>query len=120
MIRSPVLGATIMTLSESVKKRIDSPEKKAGFEDAGKRIDVGLKIFELREHYGLSEEALAVILGVSREYVESLEGADFTESPDEILHWVCDKLADWSEGEPLSFGDLKSDTRYDYLKRTCT
>ena len=52
-----------MTLEESIKKRIDSPEKRARFEDAGKRIDVGLKIFELREHYGLSEEALAVILG---------------------------------------------------------
>ncbi|MGO9121424.1 MAG: hypothetical protein ACLQPD_27915 [Desulfomonilaceae bacterium] len=109
-----------MTLEESIKKRIDSPEKRARFEDAGKRIDVGLKIFELREHYGLSEEALAVILGVSREDVESLEGADFTESPHEILDWVCDKLADWSKGQPLSFEDLKSDTRNDYLKRTCT
>jgi hypothetical protein len=109
-----------MTLEESIKKRIDSPEKKVGFEDAGKRIDVGLKIFELREHYALSEEDLAVILDVGREYVESLEGADFTESPDEILHWVCDKLADWREAEPLSFEDSKNDTRNDYLKRTCT
>ena len=58
-------------------------------------------------------------LGVSREDVESLEGADFTESPHEILDWVCDKLADWSKGQPLSFEDLKSDTRNDYLKRTC-
>ncbi len=109
-----------MTLEESIKKRIDSPEKKARFEDAGKRVDVGLKIFELREHYGLSEEALAVILDVSREDVESLEGADFKESPDKVLDWVCDKLADWSKGEPLSFEDLKSDTRKDCLKRTCT
>lgn len=109
-----------MTLEESIKKRIDSPEKKKRFKDAGKRIDVGLKIFEFREHYGLSEEALAVILGVSREDVESLEGADFEESPDEILDWVCDKLSDWSEGEPLCFENLKSDTREDCLKRTCT
>ncbi len=109
-----------MTLEESIKKRIDSPEKKARFDDASKRIDVGLKIFELRQHYDLSEEALAGILGVSREEIESLEGADFEESPNEILDWVCEKLANWSEGEPSSFEDQNSHTCNDYLKRTCT
>jgi hypothetical protein len=110
-----------MTLQESIKKRIgDDPEKKARFEDAGRRIDVALKISELREQHGLSEEALGVILGVSPEDVESLEGADFTGSPDEVLDWVCNKLTDWLEDEKLTLDHLRSDSSNDYLKRTCT
>jgi DNA-binding transcriptional regulator YiaG len=88
-----------MTLDDSIEELIgDDPEKKARFDEAGRKIDVAAEIYRIRvEKLRMSKKRFGEILDVSAKEVDKIEYADFDESADEMLRRVRNKVKDWIE-----------------------
>jgi DNA-binding XRE family transcriptional regulator len=55
----------------------DDPVQQAGYEEARTDLDVAMKIYALRKAHGLSQVALAKLIGTTASAISRLEDADY-------------------------------------------
>ncbi|MGD0379707.1 MAG: helix-turn-helix transcriptional regulator [Acidimicrobiales bacterium] len=71
---------TRKTWDEVKKERADSPDRRRGYERAGRTIRLAMEIHELREKRGLSQRELAERLGTTQSAVARLEAGNVSPS----------------------------------------
>jgi len=85
-----------LTLDESIAEDIDdNPELQAKFDEAGERVEVALKVYQLRTSYKLTRYKFGKIVGLTEDEVTKIERVNFTEPPNEVYELVCEKMNQW-------------------------
>jgi ribosome-binding protein aMBF1 (putative translation factor) len=83
----------------------DDPERVASVEEASANLDIAQKIYDLRTKAGLSQRALAKLVGTTASVICKLEDADYEGHSLSMLHRVAAAL------------DKRVDIRFVPLKR---
>jgi DNA-binding XRE family transcriptional regulator len=68
------------TWDEVKAARADSPERRRGYEQAGRAIRLAFEIRALREKKGLSQRELAELVGTTQSAIARLEGGNISPS----------------------------------------
>lgn len=96
--------STLHSWDEIKAARADSPERRRGYDKAGRAIRLAMEVRALREARGLSQRELAELIGTTQSAIARLEGGNVSPSLPTL-----DKIADALDAElSVSLVDLKS------------
>jgi len=96
--------STLHSWDEIKAARADSPDRRRGYDKAGRAIRLAMEVRALREARGLSQRELAELIGTTQSAIARLEGGNVSPSLPTL-----DKIADALDAElSVSLVDLKS------------
>jgi hypothetical protein len=87
-----------LTLDESITEDIgDDCGLQACFDEAGARVEVALKVYQLRNGYKLTRRQFGKIVGLTVDQITKIERANFVDPPNDVIESVCEKMNRWIE-----------------------
>ncbi len=86
-----------LTLDDSIQDDIgEDPELQKKFDEAGKRVQVALKVYHLRNRYNLPRSEFGKIVGMTADQVAKIERINFLEPPDVVMTQIRESLVKWT------------------------